>query len=138
MGTAASKVAAIQTVRDQLLDFQRQFAANPPTGKPGAVLDGRDVGTVICPDAPAKLFVVASAEARAKRRFAELSGKGEDVSYDEVLADLIERDERDTKRAAAPLSQAKDALLLDTTELDIEAAFEKALSLIEHQLSVSS
>lgn len=138
VGTAASTLAPFQPVRDILLKFQRDFAANPPEGAAGAVLDGRDIGTVICPDAPAKLFVVASAQARAQRRHAELTGKGHDVSYDDVLADLVERDERDTKRAAAPLSQANDALLLDTTKLDIEAAFEQALRLIDNQLSVSS
>ena len=124
---AASKVAVIAEVRAALLDFQRAFAAR--TG--GAVLDGRDIGTVICPDAPAKLFVTASAEARAKRRYDELIERGQDASLDQVLAEVKERDDRDMNRADAPLRPADDAIHLDTTELSIEKAVAKAIELIE-------
>lgn len=124
-GRAASKVAAMADVRAELLEYQRRFARD------GAVLDGRDIGTVVLPDADAKLFVVASAEARARRRGAELRAAGETVSDADVLADLNERDARDSRRATSPLVQASDAHLLDTTNLDIEAAFQAALALIE-------
>jgi cytidylate kinase len=124
---AASKVAVIAEVRAALLDFQRAFAAR--TG--GAVLDGRDIGTVIYPDAPAKLFVTASAEARAKRRYDELIERGQDASLDQVLAEVKERDDRDMNRADAPLRPADDAIQLDTTELSIEEAVAKAIELIE-------
>ncbi|WP_416899942.1 MAG: (d)CMP kinase [Minwuia sp.] len=125
-GNLASTVAAIQPVRDALFRYQRDFAANPPGGR-GAVLDGRDIGTVICPDAPAKLFVTASDEVRAGRRFRELTDKGVTVKYEDVLEDLRNRDARDQKRSNAPLSKADDAVLIDTTELDIEAAFSACL-----------
>jgi cytidylate kinase len=124
---AASVVAAIPGVRRALVDFQRQFAARPP----GAVLDGRDIGTVIAPDADVKLFVVASPEVRAARRVLELRTRGERVDEAEVLADLIRRDERDSKRSAAPLKAAPDAHLLDTTHLSIDAAFRAAVEIIE-------
>ncbi len=127
VGEAASRVAAMQPVRDALLEFQRDVAARPP----GAVLDGRDIATVVCPDAEVKLFVTASAEARARRRHAELTARGETADLDEVLADLQRRDARDQARDAAPLRPAADASLLDTTNLDIEAAFRAALSLTE-------
>lgn len=126
-GEAASKVAAIPAVRTALLDLQRSVASKIP----GAVLDGRDIGTVVCPDADAKLFVTAAPETRAQRRHLEHLGRGEDISYDEVLADIRRRDERDSGRAVAPLVPAADAHLLDTTELGIEAAFQAALDLIE-------
>lgn len=129
-GAAASKVAAQPKVRANLLAFQHDFAHAPPPGKAGAVLDGRDIGTVVCPDADVKLFIQASLEERAHRRHAELTGKGEDIGYEAVLADLKERDRRDSGRAAAPLVPAADAVLLDTTNLDIEAAFERALAII--------
>ncbi|NJO54540.1 MAG: (d)CMP kinase, partial [Bacteroidales bacterium] len=96
----------------------------------GAVLDGRDIGTVICPDATVKIFVTASPEVRAERRFKELKGRGEAVTYDDVLADIRRRDERDSSRSAAPLAAAADAHLLDTTTLDIDAAFQMALGII--------
>ncbi len=128
-GVAASKVAAIAAVRDALLAFQRNFAANPPGGK-GAVLDGRDIGTVICPDATVKLFVTAAPEIRARRRFAELRAQGSNRTEDEVLADIHARDARDSGRAVAPLRQAGDAHLLDTSHLDIEAAVVRALEII--------
>ncbi|MFM9865331.1 MAG: (d)CMP kinase [Micropepsaceae bacterium] len=128
-GGAASKVAAIQAVRDALLDFQRNFAAHPPGGK-GAVLDGRDIGTVICPGAAVKLFVTATAEIRAKRRFLELQAQGSTRTEGQVLADIQTRDARDAGRAVAPLRQASDATLLDTTHLDIETAVARALEIV--------
>ena len=127
VGEAASVVSAIPEVRAALLDFQRDFGRTPP----GAVLDGRDIGTVICPDADVKLFVTASAEERARRRFCELKRAGISVSEAEVLADIKRRDERDKGRAAAPLKRAEDAVLLDTTNLDIDAAFKAAIDLID-------
>lgn len=130
VGLAASKVAAIPEVRAALLDYQRRFAAHPPGGRPGAVLDGRDIGTVVCPDAAVKLFVTASDEVRARRRHQELAGKGEAISYDQVLADLRRRDEQDRARAAAPLKAAPDAHLLDTSDLAIEAAIAAAADIV--------
>lgn len=127
MGEAASIVAAIPEVRQALVDLQRDFAARPG----GAVLDGRDIGTVICPNADVKIFVTASPEARAQRRTNELRGRGEAADERAVLADIIARDERDRSRSTAPLMQAKDAHLLDTSTLGIEAAFQAALALVE-------
>ena len=127
VGEAASITSAIPEVRLALLDFQRDFAARPP----GAVLDGRDIGTVICPHADVKIFVTASATERARRRTAELKGQGETVDEAAVLADIARRDERDSSRAAAPLKQAKDAVLLDTTHLDIDAAVRAAVDIVE-------
>jgi cytidylate kinase len=127
MGEAASVVAAFPAVRALLLDVQRRFAAQPG----GAVLDGRDIGTVIAPGADAKIFVTASPEERARRRHLELNRRGEPVPYDEVLADIRRRDERDAGRGTAPLKAADDAALLDTTSLDIETAFRAALALVE-------
>ncbi|PTM51452.1 (d)CMP kinase [Phreatobacter oligotrophus] len=130
-GEAASVVAAHAPVRQALLDLQRAFAAQ--TG--GAVLDGRDIGTVIAPDAPAKLFVTASPEERARRRFRELVGRGEladeEAFYAAVLADIAKRDARDSGRSSAPLIIAPDALVLDTTTLGIEEAFAAALAAVE-------
>lgn len=128
-GQAASKVAAIPEVRANLLDFQRKFAVQAP----GAVLDGRDVGTVICPEAPVKLFVTASAEARAERRYRELRDKGVDTIKPRVLAEMAERDRRDSERAAAPLKAAPDAFHLDTSDMDADAAFAAALAFIERK-----
>ena len=102
----------------------------PPEGEAGAVLDGRDIGTVVCPDAEVKLFVTASMEARARRRHLELQSRGEAISYDDVLRDLQRRDARDASRQASPLTAADDAHLLDTTNLDIEAAFREALQIV--------
>ncbi|WP_300059421.1 d(CMP) kinase [uncultured Roseobacter sp.] len=124
---AASKVAAIAAVRAALLDFQRSFARRAG----GAVLDGRDIGTVICPEAEAKLFVTASPEVRAERRFAELSAQGTAISRAQVLADVKERDARDRSRAEAPLLPAKDAVEIDTSEMSIEAAIATAIAAIE-------
>ncbi len=127
MGEAASIVAAIPEVRSALLDMQRKFASRPQ----GAVLDGRDIGTVICPDATAKLFVTASPEVRAQRRALELRSRGERVDYADVLADIRRRDERDAGRSAAPLVAAPDAARLDTTDLDVERAVAAAVAIVE-------
>jgi cytidylate kinase len=127
LGEAASIVASHPEVRKVLLSYQRRFAAQ----KPGAVLDGRDIGTVICPDADMKLFVTATPKERARRRYRELREAGLPVSEAEVLADIRRRDERDQNRAVAPLIKAEDAVLLDTTNLDIDAAFKAAIALID-------
>jgi cytidylate kinase len=127
----ASIVSAIPAVRAALLQFQRDFAAR----KPGAVLDGRDIGTVVCPYADAKIYVTASLEARAQRRFEELRRLGETAIYDRVLQDMKERDARDSARRTAPLRPADDAIVLDTTELDAEAAFRAAVAAIEKKLA---
>lgn len=127
---AASKVATIPAVRAALLDFQRAFARRAG----GAVLDGRDIGTVICPQAEVKIFVTANAEARAKRRFEELRGKGHDLTFADVLADIKMRDARDSGRAEAPLIAAPDATTLDTTTLDIVAATAAATELVRRRL----
>ena len=126
VGEAASQVSAIPGVRAALSAFQREFAAAPP----GAVLDGRDIGTVICPDAAIKLFVTASPEARAERRYQELRERGADPIKPRVLAEMAERDRRDSERAAAPLKAAPDAYLLDTSDMDADAAFAAALAFI--------
>ncbi len=126
-GELASQAAVFASVRAALLDFQRAFAATPG----GAVIDGRDIGTVIAPDAPAKLFVTARPEARARRRWKQLSNQGETVSLEDVLADIRRRDERDSGRAAAPLTMAADAVLLDTSDLSIEEAADAARRIVE-------
>lgn len=126
---AASKVAVMAQVRAALVDFQRSFARRPG----GAVLDGRDIGTVICPEAQVKLFVTASPEVRAKRRFLELHASGAEVTREAVLADVMARDERDMNRAEAPLKPAPDAVLIDTTSLAIRDAVAAALSVIERK-----
>jgi len=126
-GDAASIVAKIPDVRAALLDYQRNFARN--AGR-GAVLDGRDIGTVVCPDAHIKIFVTASDEERARRRHLEHQGRGETVSYERVLEDLRRRDARDSGRSIAPLEAAADALHLDTTTLDPDQAFNAVLGLI--------
>jgi cytidylate kinase len=126
MGEAASVVAAIPEVREALVDAQRRFAARAE----GAVLDGRDIGTVICPDAHVKIFVTAAPETRAQRRALELKSRGERVDYAAVLEDIRKRDARDSERATAPLCAAEDAITLDTTLLDADAAFQAALSIV--------
>jgi len=128
---AASKVAAIPAVRAALLEFQREFAKNPPGGSAGAVLDGRDIGTVVCPDADIKFFVTASIRTRAARRHKELLNGGETSIYARVLQDLRERDARDSTRTIAPLKPAEDAIVLDTTDMDADAAFAAAARHIE-------
>ena len=127
LGDAASIIASHPAVRNALLAYQRAFARR----KPGVVLDGRDIGTVICPEADVKLFVTATPEERARRRFLELKAAGMAIGEAEVLADIRRRDERDRNRAAAPLRQAPDAYLLDTTNLAIDAAFKAAIALID-------
>jgi cytidylate kinase len=124
---AASRVAALPEVRAALVDFQRSFAARAG----GAVLDGRDIGTVICPGAQVKLFVIADAEVRARRRFEELAGKGHEVTFEEVLADVKARDARDMGRADAPLKPAEDALTVDTSNMKIADAVSEAIRLVE-------
>ena len=128
-GQQGSKVAANPEVRSNLLKLQKEFASNPA----GAVLDGRDIGTVICPGAPVKIFVTASPEARAERRYQELRGRGADTIRPRVLAEMAERDRRDSERAAAPLKAAPDAWLLDTSEMDADAAFAAAVAFIERK-----
>jgi len=127
VGQAASAISVFAGVRAALLDFQRDFASHPP----GAVLDGRDIGTVICPNADVKIFVMASPEVRARRRAQEIVARGEKVDEAAVLADIKSRDERDSNRAAAPLKPASDARLLDTSQLDIEGAVRAAIDIIE-------
>lgn len=132
-GEAASKVAAIPAVRAALLEFQRGFAADPPSPCVGAVLDGRDIGTVVCPEADLKLFVTASAEERARRRTLELRAKGIDAIQERVLADMLARDERDRDRKVAPLAPAKDAVVLDTTAMDADMVFDRAAVLVRER-----
>jgi cytidylate kinase len=127
VGDAASVVSAIPKVREALINFQRQFAEGPP----GAVLDGRDIGTVICPDADVKIFVVADPKVRARRRTLEAKARGEDADEALVLADIIKRDERDQNRAIAPLKPASDAYLLDNSHLDIDGGVRAAIDIIE-------
>ena len=126
-GEAASRVAGYPGVRAALLDLQQAFARQPG----GAVLDGRDIGTVIAPDAQAKLFITATPETRATRRWKQLTARGDDISFEAMLADIVKRDERDAGRGAAPMVQADDAVLLDTTEMDIETAFDAARRIVE-------
>jgi cytidylate kinase len=134
VGQAASIVAAIPSVRAALLNLQRSFAAR----KPGAVLDGRDIGTVVCPEAEAKIFVTASPEERARRRTAELAQRGETIAYEAVLADIHERDARDRSRSFAPLVPAGDAYVLDTTNLDIDAAIAAAIRYVDSRVAKRS
>jgi cytidylate kinase len=130
MGEAASVVAALPEVRAALVQAQQSFARRIG----GAVLDGRDIGTVICPDATVKIFVTASPETRAQRRALELRSRGESSDYAKVLADILHRDRRDSSRATAPLKPAADAMILDTTDLDVEGTFREAQRLVEKQL----
>jgi cytidylate kinase len=127
MGEAASIVAALPEVRAALVQMQRDFAARPG----GAVLDGRDIGSVICPSADVKIFVTASPEARAQRRALELAQRGEKADYAAILADIVRRDARDSGRADAPLRMAADAALIDSTRMGVEAAFAQALRIVE-------
>jgi len=127
VGDAASVVSAIPRVREALISFQRQFAAGPP----GAVLDGRDIGTVICPHADVKIFVVADPVVRARRRTLEARARGEEADEAAVLADILKRDERDQNRAIAPLKAAANAVLLDNSQLDIESGVRAAIDIVE-------
>ncbi|KZL19381.1 Cytidylate kinase [Pseudovibrio axinellae] len=127
IGEVASRIAVLPGLREELVHIQRAFADQ----KPGAVLDGRDIGTVVCPDATAKLFITASPAARATRRTDELNGKGIPAKFDEILVDLERRDERDSTRKDSPLKPAENAHLLDTTEMDIDSAFRAAVDIIE-------
>jgi cytidylate kinase len=126
-GEAASRVAGHPGVRAALLDLQQAFARQPG----GGVLDGRDIGTVIAPEAPAKLFVTATPQTRARRRWLQLSGRGDPITFEAMLADIQRRDERDAGRGSAPMVQAADAVLLDTTDMDIESAFDAARRIVE-------
>jgi cytidylate kinase len=132
---AASKVAALPAVRAALLKFQKDFCLFPSDGKPGVVLDGRDIGTVIAPEAKVKIYVTASAEARSRRRFKELQARGENVTYAAVLKDMQERDARDASRSAAPLKAAPDAVMLDTTNMTADEAFSEALSIANRMIA---
>jgi len=134
VGSIASRISAYPAVREQLLDRQRRFADQ----RGGAVLDGRDIGTVIAPDADVKLFVTAAVEVRARRRLAELLSRGISTHLDDVVIDLKARDDRDSSRATAPLAQAEDAILLDTSEMDIDEAVEAAITLVEKRLHASA
>lgn len=130
IGEAASQIAVMSRVRAVLVDAQRKFANK----EPGAVLDGRDIGTVVCPEAEVKLFITASPEKRAQRRFREVEQKGSGAPYEQILADIIKRDERDMGRADSPLKPAENAHLIDTSEMSIETAFNTALSIIDEAL----
>lgn len=134
-GSAASVVSAVPEVRAALFEAQRSFAANPPGGR-GAVIDGRDIGTVICPDAPAKLFVTADTEIRARRRLGELQGRGVPAIFERVLADMKERDRRDSQRATAPMVAAPDAFVLDTSLMSADEAFAAAMSHVRRTLGL--
>jgi cytidylate kinase len=130
IGDAASLVARYPGVRSALLQLQREFARQAP----GAVLDGRDIGTVVCPDADVKIFVTATPEVRARRRYLEQHAQGQRVSFEDVLELIRQRDARDASRPASPMRPAEDAMLLDTTNLDIEAAFDAAVGLIKRKI----
>ena len=134
-GMIASKIAGFPDVRSALVDLQRNFAQTPPNGAAGAVLEGRDITTVICPDANVKIYLTAAANARAKRRYEEATERGEAVDFEDILADLIQRDKQDSERADGALKKADDAHLLDTTNLSIEAAFEVARQWIDAELT---
>ena len=134
VGEAASQVAVIPAVRRALVEKQREFARTPP----GAVLDGRDIGTVVCPDAEVKLYVTATADVRARRRLAEIEARGGAADHAQILADIERRDARDMGREDSPLRPAPDAHLLDTSEMDIETAFQAARTLVEQALAARS
>jgi cytidylate kinase len=133
-GVAASEVAFIPAVRAVLLDFQRRFAAHPPEGKVGVVMDGRDIGTVVCPNAPAKIFVTADLDERVRRRVKELRDKGETVIEARIREDMEARDARDKDRSVSPLIPAEDAWELDTSKLDADAAFAQAKAYVEAKM----
>jgi len=131
---ASSKVAALPLVREFLLDYQRNFIENPPFGVAGVILDGRDIGTVVCPDADIKMFVTANVEARAQRRYEELKEKGQDVTAEQVLLDIKQRDARDGARALAPMRAAKDAFTLDTSNLKCSEVLGEAVNLLRARM----
>ena len=133
VGGVASRISAYPLVRSALLERQRHFAGQPG----GAVLDGRDIGTVIAPEADAKLFVTARPEVRAQRRLQEMERMGMHIGYDDVLADIRARDARDQGRTTAPLVQAEDAVLIDTSDLAVEAAIAEAISVVEHAMAAN-
>ncbi|MBF0095543.1 MAG: (d)CMP kinase [Alphaproteobacteria bacterium] len=133
-GQLASKAAIVPGVRAALLEFQRDFARTPPGGAKGAVLDGRDIGTVVCPNAACKIFVTGSLEVRAARRAKELRERGEAVIDERVLQEMRERDERDTRRSSAPLVPARDAFVLDTSDMNAEEAFQAALAHVRSRM----
>lgn len=132
----ASRTSRYKALRQTLVDFQRNFAASPPAPYTGAILDGRDIGTVILPDAPIKFFVTADLQTRAQRRFDELSAHDADLAFETVLSEMQERDERDASRADAPMKAADDAVLLDTTHMDIAQVFDRALLEIKKKLDL--
>ena len=132
-GVAASKVAKIPEVREILLDFQRKFANNPPNGSSGSIIDGRDIGTVVCPEAPYKLFITASTDVRTERRFKELQDRGEEAIRSAILRDIIGRDARDISRTVAPLIPADDAKVIDTSDLNADEVFAAALNYITYK-----
>jgi cytidylate kinase len=131
IGAMASRVSVHENVRSQLLDFQRQFALNPPSPYEGAILDGRDIGTTIMPDAKYKIFLTASTEARVQRRVLDLQQRGMPADYDQIWAGIIARDERDSTRSIAPLKPAEDAFVLDTSNLDIDEVLGAAIRYVE-------
>lgn len=133
---AASQVAALPEIRASLLKFQQDFCKSPPQGAKGAVLDGRDIGTVIAPEAVVKIYVTASVEVRAQRRFKELRGRGENATENAILEDLAARDERDANRASSPAKAAPDAVVIDTTHMTADAAFEAALKVAQDKLGL--
>lgn len=134
IGEAASRVAVMPGVRGALVERQREFAGSGA----GTVLDGRDIGTVVCPEAPVKLFVTASPEVRARRRYHEILGNGGEAEEQAILVDIVRRDERDANRADSPMKPADDAHLLDTSEMTIEAAFQAAKSFVDAALNANS
>ena len=133
VGAVASRVAAIPDVRAVLLKFQRDFATHPPAEKSGVVLDGRDIGTIVCPNANFKIFLIADKDVRATRRFKELQERGLRAIYSQILRDIVDRDARDSFRSVAPLEPAKDAFVLDTSKLSVDATFVAALRYISTQ-----
>ena len=129
--SAASKVSAVPEVRKYLFDLQKNLAENN-----NCIMDGRDIGTVVLPDADVKIFMYASSEARAERRYKELVEKGKDVTYEDVLSDMIERDKNDSSRALAPCKPAEDAIMLDNSEMSLEVSIEKVLEIINEKINV--
>ncbi|MCC6597839.1 MAG: (d)CMP kinase [Alphaproteobacteria bacterium] len=137
-GNAASKVATMPEVRKALLDLQQNFASNPGGAFKGAILDGRDIGTVICPEAPLKLFITAAPEIRAQRRLKELQSRGIEATYEAVLKDMLERDARDTARKTAPMKPADDAIIIDSSHISAAEMLEKALDTAMQRLGLSA